>query len=241
MLHGLLDPMHYMDFQVYLPGITIHIPHLPGYGSNPLPDPLTLEGQAQYLCRYLQDNHISHCHLLGHSVGGAVAALVTARIPQKIASFINVEGNFTLDDAFMCRRIAAMDDAQWAQEYSQLPDDIPAWLAHDGITATPEREAWVRHMFAQQSAQTVQAVARAVIRDTAHPGYLNTLRQVADTIPCHLLAGERSAPGWHVPAWMRERAASDTILPGCGHMMMLENPEQFCATLLHLLYRHNTY
>lgn len=236
MLHGLLDSMHPLDFTSYMPDVEVHIPHLPGYGGNPLPAHTSLHGQAEYICNYLEEKHISRCHLLGHSVGGAVGALVAARVPEKINSFINVEGNFTLDDAFMCRRIAALDETQWAQEFSRLPSDIPAWLAQDGIAATPEREAWARQMFAQQSAQTVQAIARAVIRDTAEPDYLHTLRHVAGILPCHLLAGERSTAGWHVPGWMRAHAASDTILSDCGHLMMLENPALFCNTLTALLY-----
>ncbi|WP_428942794.1 alpha/beta fold hydrolase [Xanthomonas oryzae] len=43
-------------------------------------------------------------HLVGHSVGGAVSALVCSLYPELVASFTSVEGNFTLKDAFWSRR-----------------------------------------------------------------------------------------------------------------------------------------
>jgi lipase len=41
--------------------------------------------------------------LIGHSVGGVVAAGYAHRFPKRVASFVNVEGNFTLADAFWSR------------------------------------------------------------------------------------------------------------------------------------------
>lgn len=45
----------------------------------------------------------------------------------------------------------------------------------------------------------------------------------------HLVAGERSAGGWDVPDWAKTAAASDTVVPGVGHMMMLEEPDRSAA------------
>jgi pimeloyl-ACP methyl ester carboxylesterase len=42
-----------------------------------------------------------------------------------------------------------------------------------------------------------------------------------------LLGGERSAPGWDVPDWVKTASLSYVIQPGTGHMMMLEQPAAF--------------
>lgn len=57
----------------------------------------------------------------------------------------------------------------------------------------------------------------------------------ADPPPVHLVAGARSRPGWHVPAWAMAAAAGYSELPGTGHMVMLEAPEAFGALLADIL------
>jgi pimeloyl-ACP methyl ester carboxylesterase len=51
----------------------------------------------------------------------------------------------------------------------------------------------------------------------------------------HLLAGERSRAGWHVPESVLCRAASITMQSGVGHMMMLEAPEEFLGLVAKLV------
>lgn len=69
------------------------------------------------------------------------------------------------------------------------------------------------------------------------PAYLETVRGLMSRgVPFHLVAGSRSVAGWHVPDWVRQRAHGNAELPDCGHMMMLEQPDLFCQTLLSLLY-----
>ncbi|QXH43900.1 alpha/beta hydrolase [Pseudomonas xanthosomatis] len=53
--------------------------------------------------------------------------------------------------------------------------------------------------------------------------------------PVHLLAGEHSRSGWDVPHWAAQQAASVTVLPGVGHLMMLEDPQGFAQALARLL------
>jgi lipase len=50
------------------------------------------------------------------------------------------------------------------------------------------------------------------------------------------VAGTRSRAGWDVPEWANDAAATYQELPGCGHMMMLEQPHRLAtllATLVH--------
>lgn len=157
--------------------------------------------------------------------------------PQLVKSIVSVEGNFTLDDAFMCRRIAALSAEEWKLELQHIKAHQVDWLAKAGICATSERLEMAACILHNQSAATLHEMARAVVKETADPAYLNTVRKLmGQGIPVHLVAGSRSAEKWNVPEWVRQGAASSLVLPGCGHMMMLEEPALFCNALLKLLY-----
>ncbi|HMN82392.1 MAG TPA: alpha/beta hydrolase [Burkholderiaceae bacterium] len=235
MIHGLLGSIDFFGPHALLPRIDVHAPDLPGYGSEPWPgngDALTLEGQAGWVADYLRTRIGRPAWLLGHSVGGAVAMLAARMAPELTQAVISVEGNFTLDDAFWCRRIAPMRDDEWAAEHARMQSDPRTWLANGGIEPTPRRLEWAQVILQNQSAATVHAMAKAVVQETGDPAYLAAVRDVLDRgMPLHLLAGERSCSGWDVPAWARSAAAGMVVLPGVGHMMMLEAPERFCEAV----------
>jgi hypothetical protein len=63
-----------------------------------------------------------------------------------------------------------------------------------------------------------------------------TVHAVLDSgIPMHLFAGERSPTGWRMPESVLCRAASMTVQPGVGHIMMLEAPEEFLGLVANLI------
>ena len=47
----------------------------------------------------------------------------------------------------------------------------------------------------------------------------------------NLIAGERSAEAWDVPAFVLAAARSYTEIAGAGHLMMLEEPAVFCRAV----------
>lgn len=237
MVHGLFGPLHYFDPAARMPGVSVLTPDLLGYGGRGVHAELSLAAQAGEVVQILRAHGAQSFNLLGHSVGGAVAVLAAARAPELVRSIVSVEGNFTLDDAFMCRRIAALDPVGWADELRGIQGDPAAWLAKGGIAATSERLRMAHCILQNQTAGTLQAMARSVVQETAAPAYLQSVRQIlAEGVSLHLLAGSRSAESWNVPAWVRRGATTSVVLPNCGHMMMLEEPDLFCRHLMRLLY-----
>src|SRR5207245_1525566 len=104
--------------------------------------------------------------------GGAIAMLVAAQAPDRVRGVISVEGNFTLNDAFWCSKIAPLDPLDWQSQYQRMCSDENAWLLDSGIALTPERAQWARRILDNQPATTVQAMARAVVDETGRPEYL---------------------------------------------------------------------
>jgi pimeloyl-ACP methyl ester carboxylesterase len=234
MIHGLLGSINYFDPRSHLTGLHVHTPDLLGYGAQAGAVPagaVDLHLQADMIVRMIRERIGVPTWLLGHSVGGAVAMLVAQRAPEMVAGLISVEGNFTLNDAFWCSKVAATELEEWQQQYRTMVADPEGFLARGAIAPTEQRLAWARAILANQGAATVHSMATSVIRETSEPAYLELVRTVVRRTPIHLLAGERSAGGWDVPEWVRTAARSSLVMPGTGHMMMLEDPAGFCRSV----------
>ena len=237
MVHGLFGPLRFFQPSIRMSGITVHTPDMLGYDARATQGALTLDIQANEIVRFLRALDAGPCHLLGHSVGGVVAILAAELAPQLVKNIISVEGNFTLDDAFMCRRIAPLSAAEWQLELQHIQSQPAEWLIQGGISVTNERLQMAHCILYNQSAATLQVIARSVVKETADPAYLDNVKNLMKYgMPLHLVAGSRSAEKWNVPEWVRQGAASSLVLADCGHMMMLENPDLFCNSLMELLY-----
>ena len=106
LVHGLLGSLTYFQPEIRLPAVNLFAPEMHGYGGTRCLVNLSLYDQAEWIKEYIRTQVKGAFWLLGHSVGGAVATIIAAEIPQYVEGIINVEGNFTLNDAFWCRQIA---------------------------------------------------------------------------------------------------------------------------------------
>ncbi|MGF6606135.1 pimeloyl-ACP methyl ester carboxylesterase [Paraburkholderia sp. WSM4175] len=231
MIHGLFGSQSFYAPNRRIAAVDVHTPDLVGYGAlkDSAVEPITLAGQAAHVIRYVQEHVGAPSVLLGHSVGGAVAMLVAASAPDLVCGVINVEGNFTLNDAFWCRKIAGLDATALQAEHARLVADPEGWLKNGGIAVTQQRLEWARTALANQPRETIQAMARAVVAETGAPDFLSRIRTVVERgTPLFMLAGERSAAGWDAPDWAHAAALSYVVQPEVGHMMMLEEPDGFC-------------
>ena len=232
MVHGLLGSLAYFEPNKRLPDIEIHTPDLWGYGDIALKDALSLQDQVDFLKQFVEQNLAGPFWLLGHSVGGAIVNLFAAQYPHQVKGIINVEGNFSLRDAFWSQSIAKQPFDQWQLEYDVLAGDPEQWLVSADITPTSERIEWAASILSYQQAATVQAVARAVVKETDGQAYTDTVNHVfGSQIPVYLVAGEYSEKQWHVPDIATTLAAQRYAVKEAGHMMMLEQPDAFCQLI----------
>jgi pimeloyl-ACP methyl ester carboxylesterase len=229
-VHGLIGPFA-LDA---LDDATIVAPDLHGYGTTQAGGEITIDRQADALARAIEP--YARVHLVAHSVGGVIAASYAHRHPHRVASLTSVEGNFTLNDAFWSRELAAKPPHEVHELLERDRSDPARWLNDAGVEPTAERVTAAAEALAFQRATTVQAMARAVVDYTGRSTYEPMLRDVFKTVPVHLIAGARSRAGWDVPAWALEAAASYAEIPDAGHMVMLEAPEGFAAQLRRVVY-----
>jgi lipase len=198
-------------------------PELPGYGDNRKEFP-TLPDAVEFIHGLITEP----AHIVGHSIGGAIAVLLAAQHPGCVKSLINVEGNFTLKDAFWSSALARMTEPEAETELAHLRADPAGWLINAGVPVTPDTLATATRSLAT-STRTVQSMARSVVEITSQPRYLNDVRTILDRgkIPFHLIAGEHSRSGWDVPEFVLTRAASFQIQPDAGHMNMMNDQRLF--------------
>lgn len=235
MIHGLMGSIDFFDPETRLKDFNVLCPTMHGYGDNIASlavNRLDLDDQVDFLFSYLDSKRMENVWLVGHSVGGAIAMLFAAKYPQMVLGIVNVEGNFTLDDAFWSQRIAKSDVSAWSKEYEVICSSPEKWLTDSGISPTTTRVRWASQILGYQNAKTVQNVARTVVDRTGQKNYLELVKKVLDCdIPLFLYAGENSRKGWNVPKFVLEKAEGFIIQASTGHMMMLEDPAEFCKNL----------
>ncbi|WP_298298787.1 alpha/beta hydrolase [uncultured Litoreibacter sp.] len=234
MLHGLFGHLHVPEIEAEYVGWDLCAPDLMGYGTyaDSNTSHLSLSDQVEHVIGFIEALGSDRVHLLGHSVGGAVAMLVAHRRPDLLKSLCTVEGNFTLKDAFWSAKIAETDDAEVeaiVQGYRQDPD---AWMAGAIDEPSDLTRRLAREWLDNQPASTIKAQARAVVDATTPKNYLSDLRAVLESdLPVHLIAGSRSADGWDVPRWANNLCATRFNIPRTGHLMMVENPKAFAKAV----------
>ena len=237
LVHGLIGTLDDQDLVRHFWPRPILAPDLLGYGTY-VRTPLTgigLGAQVDHLQRQLDDAGLERVHLVGHSVGGAVAALFADQYPGRAASLVSVEGNFSLADAFWSSSVAAMTVGKVEEMLSGQRADPAGWLRDAGVVPEDGRLALARRWLDQQPASTVHAMARAVVETTGQPAYERMLRRVFDRTPVYLVSGERSRDAWHVPTWALTKARSLTVIADAGHLVMIEAPQRFGETISLLL------
>ena len=182
LIHGLVGPLDYFRPEKRITRATVRTCDLLGYGERRNVDlrRVTLQSQADHVSGVIVALAGAPVWLLGHSMGGAVAMLTADGHPELVGGIINVEGNFTLKDAFWSSRIVAKDPDQWADEYRAMQEDVPGWLRRCGIEPTAERLEWARLILTYQSAETVREVSRAIVNETRPPDYPAAVRRVIE-------------------------------------------------------------
>lgn len=235
LIHGLFGSLSDPRVAAAFGGATVLAPDLLGYGEYRAADTegMTIEAQADHVAAWMRQRGAAPAHVVGHSVGGAVAMFFASRHPDLTRSLTSIEGNFTLDDAFWSQRIARMELSEVAAIVDGYRADVGAWIAASGVAPTEWTLDVARRWLDNQPASTVRAQARAVVAATGRADYLEMVRRPLDGgLPLHLIAGARSRAGWNVPGWVLSMAASNADIAGTGHLMMLEAPERFAGAIL---------
>src|SRR6185437_5313560 len=209
-------------------GYNVLAPDLPGHGRSsgaPLP---TIADMADWTAALIDAAGAAKARLVGHSMGSLIALETAARHPEKISglSLIGTAATMTVGPDLL-KAAEANDQA--------AIDMVSIWglgfQAELGGSLAPG-------MWMHSSAQRVLEKCRpgVLFNDlaacNAYQGALAAAAKI--TVPTTLILGERDLM---TPAKAGKALAAaipnarTIVLPGAGHMMMVERPDELLAAL----------
>jgi pimeloyl-ACP methyl ester carboxylesterase len=211
---------------------------LPGYGrSEPLGEPYTLLALARFVASFLDAMEIAEpAHLVGNSLGGAVAMQVAVHAPSRVASLVLVNSaGFGREVTIALRLLAIRPLGRLLLRPSRgSARRMERSLFHDPAFVT---EARVEHAFALAQRPHAAKVSLETARSLGtfrgiRPRWRETLlRTVVDLdIPTLVMWGDRDLvlPAAHLDAARARLPRARTYLfPDTGHMPHIERAEAF--------------
>jgi pimeloyl-ACP methyl ester carboxylesterase len=153
-------------------------------------------------------------HLVGHSMGGLTALLLADRYPQRVLSFVDIEGNIAPEDCFLSRQIVdyPRDSAE------RFFDDFIERARHAPAYASALYAASLRH---KVRADAVGGIFRSMVELSDHGDLMS--RFLGLPCPTMFMYGEQNAS----LSYLTHIAAHGVTLaeiPACGHFPMYSNP-----------------
>ena len=171
-------------------------------------------------------------HLLGVSMGGAIAQEMAVQAPERVRTFA-LAVTFAAGGAY-ARRLAEVWSARVAQvSREQHVDELMLMNHSEGFYDHPEMVEFIRTaMLNNPHPQPPEAFARQLAACSRHE---TRDRLGSLTMPTQVIGGERDIL---VPVWKSREVASLipgsklTILPGAPHGLSVERAEEFNALVL---------
>jgi pimeloyl-ACP methyl ester carboxylesterase len=214
LVHGLAGSTRWWD--ACLPGLTerltVYAVDLPGFGENRRTEPFALEKAAERLAAWTDVVRLERASIVGHSMGGYVAADLAARFPERVERLVLVDAVVRpYDDPLRQPVRGVLDMAR------TLPVRYWRILLSDALRAGPA---------------TLHNATRAVLAADLRP----RLGQIA--APTLVIWGERdNLVPLEYGKLLAETLpnASLEVIEGAGHNPMWDRPEELNHVLIRFL------
>jgi pimeloyl-ACP methyl ester carboxylesterase len=206
----------------------IIVPDLPGFGESdsPINARYRVQDHVERLRGFLHDLGVSRPHLGGNSMGGYTVALYGAQHPDEVASLwlINSAGIFSAKPSELLAAVQANGP-------NPLLPQTPAQfveLLRFAMARPPYIPGFVLDLMARRAMAFIALREQQFIDILEHSPHLETV-MAAIQIPTHILWGDQDrlvdvdcvrVLGELLPN------CSSTVLPGVGHVPMLEAPAE---------------
>lgn len=234
LIHGLFGHQNDPEIINAFGDNKIYSPDMLGYGEfkHLSTEGITLRQQADHVANYIREKKLGPAHIVGHSVGGAIAALLATHHQDLVFSYTSVEGSFTLKDAFWSQSLSLKSDDEVEAIIAGYKANPQAWFESAGVPHSSWSTGLARSWLDNQPASTIKAQSAAVVVATEPTTYLENLQQVFNTIPTGLIAGALTSSGWDVPNWANQKCLLRINIARVSHLMMAENPKTYADAVI---------
>jgi len=204
-----------------LPGRRVLAVDLPGHGDSPGPGAASVDVYAGVVQEWLEANGLERAVVAGHSMGGAIALRLALRAPESLAGLVLVGSGGRLRVA-----PAILEASGRPSTFPQAVDTIIEWAFSETADTRLVELARARML----------DVDPAVLHDDfAACDAFDVLDQLARIeLPTLVICGDQdrlTPPKYSRALAERIRAARLAMIPGAGHMVMLEEPQATAGAL----------
>jgi len=105
-------------------GWRIHSINLPGHGGTPIPGSFSIEGFANYVEQYCNEQQLDKVSFIGYSMGGYVALSFALRFPARVERIITLATKFHWDEAIAAREVKMLQPAVIREKLPRFADAL---------------------------------------------------------------------------------------------------------------------
>jgi len=203
-----------------------------GFGGSDKPGNFSylLKEQAKVIERTIDLIGFDRFHLVAHSMGGIIGIELGEMIPNRLRSFINIEGNITAEDCTMSKRVAEMGEKHFTREgFEELKHSI-------SIEAEKTQSKPLKDYLRSLSKATPKSLYRSSISTVHESNHGNLLMRFA-RLPFHkcYIYGEKNRCLFPAESMLRQEEIPLFYVSKSGHSMMKENPKEFYDLILRII------
>ncbi len=207
-------------------------PDLPGFGDSDRPADFsyTMKEQARLIAQVMDQCCKGRFHLVAHSMGGIVGIELAGLMPDRISSFIDVEGNLTDRDCTLSRTIAAMTEEEFIDGGFALFRQGLAMAVHGADNMAGE--AYLK-MLEKADARAMYRSSVSTVRESDSGTLFGRLTGLA--CATWYIYGEKNRGMFPAENQLLEKGVPVKYIPASGHSPMDENPDAFYDLVFQLL------
>jgi pimeloyl-ACP methyl ester carboxylesterase len=235
-IHGITaNALSFLHLAEQLDGVDLIAPDLRGRaGSAGLPGPYGLGAHVDDLVATLDRLGIDRAVVVGHSMGGFVAALAAKRHPDRVRSALLVDGGVAfgvpvdgeIDEVL--ERVIGPAMARLRMTFASREEYLAFWRGHPALAAawSPQIEAYaLRDLAGDRSSCNIEAIREDAKDTLVHEETTTAYRSV--TVPISLLRAERGMLDeptglyGHFPV----EGIANEMVPGVNHYTVVASPD----------------